>query len=374
LNLALAPNQGGTAVVTVRATDPASAFVEDAFVIQVIRPGARLSVSDANRGEGSAAGVVFTISLSTAATQTITVAYQTVDGTAVAPADYAALGGTVTFSPGVTSRTVKITTVGDVIDEDDETFSLVLSAPTGGATIEDGMGIGTILDNDTAGLSVLDITLTEGNAGTTAAAFTVSLSTPSARDVSVSFATVPVNASATPGVDYTSLSGGLTFPAGSTTPQTVVVDVLGDVIDETNEAFSFQLLNAVNATITRALARATITDDDDPPSVSVSDVTLTEGLSGTKAFVFTLTLSGPSALTTRIHYATADGSAVAGSDYTARTGEIVFSPGVTAMTVSIAVTGDAAVEPDETFFVDLNTPVNLVIGDGQGVGTILNDD
>jgi hypothetical protein len=150
--------------------------------------------------------------------------------------------------------------------------------------------------------------------------------------------------------------------------------VLGDVIDENNEAFSLQLSGAVNATITRSLGRATITDDDDPPSVTIADVTLTEGQSGTKSFVFTFTLSGPSALTTRVRYETADGSATAGGDYTTRTGEVVFSPGVTTMTVAIAVHGDTAVEANETFFVNLNTPTNLTIGDAQAVGTILNDD
>jgi uncharacterized repeat protein (TIGR01451 family) len=373
LTLALAPNVGGTATVTVRATDPGTAFVEDAFVVTVIRPGVRINVSDANRGEGSSAGVVFTLTLSQPVAQTVTVAYQTVDGTATAPADYGALSGTVTFSPGVTSRTVKVTTVGDVIDEDDETFTLVLSSPAN-ATIEDGVGVGTIVDNDTAGISLLDISVGEGNSGITPATFTIALSVPSTKQITVNFATAPVSGGATAGVDYVAQSGVLTFPAGSATPQTVTVDVLGDLIDENNEAFSLQLSGAVNATITRALGRATILDDDDPPSVTIADVTLTEGQSGTKSFVFTFTLSGVSALTTRVRYETANGTATAGSDYTARSGEIVFSPGVTSMTVAIAVAGDTAVEPDEGFFVNLNTPTNLTIGDAQAVGTILNDD
>jgi hypothetical protein len=373
LTLALAATLGGTATVTVRATDPDSAFVEEAFFVTIVRPGVRMSVGDASRGEGSAAGVVFTISLSGPATGTVTASYQTLDGTALATTDYGAVSGTVTFAPGVISRTVKVTTVADVIDEDDETFSLVLAAPVG-ATIEDGVGIGTIVDNDTAGLSVQDLSVTEGHAGAVAATFTVSLSTPSAHDVSVSYATVPVSASATAGTDYVPASGSLTFPAGSTAPHTVTVDVLGDVVDEPNEAFSLQLSNAVQATITRGLARATIVDDDDPPSVVISDVALTEGQSGTKAFVFTLTLSGPSAFTTRVRYETADGSAVAGSDYSTRSGEVVFAAGVTTRTVSVPVIGDTVAEPDETFFVNLHTPVNLTIADVQAVGTILNED
>ena len=292
-------------------------------------------MSDANRGEGSAAGVVFTISLNSPSTQTVTAAYQTVDGTALAATDYGAVSGTVTFAPGVTSRTVKVNTVADVIDEDDETFSLVLGSPVG-AVIEDGVGVGTILDNDTAGLSVQDISVTEGHAGTVTATFTVTLSTPSAYDVTVAYTTVPVSGGAATGTDYLPQSGSLTFPAGSTTPHLVTVDVLGDTMDEPNEAFSMQLSSPVHATLTRALARATILDDDDPPSVVISDVTLTEGQSGTKTFVFTLTLSGPSALTTRVRYETADGTAVAGPDCATRIGEAALSPGATTRTASSA--------------------------------------
>jgi uncharacterized repeat protein (TIGR01451 family) len=373
LNLALTAGAGGTAVVTVRATDPGTAFVEDAFVVTVIRPGVRLSVGDASRGEGSSAGVVFSISLSQPSAQTVTVGYATANATATAPADYAALAGTVTFAPGVTSRTVKITTVGDTIDEDDETFSLLLSGAVG-ATIEDGQGTGTIVDDDTASLTVQDISIVEGTGGTTAATFTVVLSVPSTREITVAFATAPVSGGATAGSDYVARSGVLTFPAGSNASQAVTVDVLGDAVDEPSEAFSLQLSSSVNAVIGRALARATITDDDDPPSVGISDVSLTEGNSGNKAFVFTLTLSAPSALSTRVRYQTADGTAIAASDYTARSGEIVFAAGVTSMPVSIAVIGDTTPEADETFLVNLHTPVNLTIGDAQGLGTILNDE
>ena len=102
-------------------------------------------------------------------------------------------------------------------------------------------------------------------------------------------------------------------------------------------------------------------DDDDPSSVSIGDVSLVEGQSGTKAFVFTVTLSRASGFSTRVSYQTADGTANAGSDYTARSGQIVFAPGVTTMTVSIAVSGDTNPEPTETFLVNLHSPINLTI-------------
>ena len=358
LNLQLTPNRGGTATVTVRATDPGGAFVEDSFLVVIVRPGLRISVSDATRGEGAPGGVTFTVSLSGPSATTVTVNYVTADGTATAGADYSAASGIVTFAPGVTSRTVSMATVADVLDEDDETFTLVLSSPSG-ALLEDGQGIGVIVDNDTASLSVADISFGEGSAGVTVATFTVLLSNPSARVVSVDFATALISASAVAGSDFTMRSGGLIFPTGSNTPQTVTVEVMGDLIDEPNEAFSLVLSNAANASISRAVARATIVDDDDPSSVSIGDVSLVEGQSGTKAFVFTVTLSRASGFSTRVRYQTADGTANAGSDYTARSGQLVFAAGVTTMTVSIAVSGDANPEPTETFLVNLHTPDQL---------------
>jgi hypothetical protein len=258
-----------------------------------------------------------------------------------------------------------------VIDEEDE--SLLLSSAVG-AILDDAEGIGVIVDNDTTSLRVSDITVAEGSGGMTVATFSIVPSVPSARDVSVDFATVVINASAVAGVDFVSRSGRVTFPAGIATPHEVTVEIYGDLTDEPNEAFSLALSGAVNASISRAVARATVVDDDDPSVVSINDVSLEEGQSGTKTFVFTVTLSRASGYSTRVRYDTADGTAVAVSDYTARSGELVFAPGVTTKTISIVVVGDTAAEPDETFLVNLHTPLNLTIGTGQGVGTIRQDE
>ena len=134
------------------------------------------------------------------------------------------------------------------------------------------------------------------------------------------------------------------------------------------------LSNPVNAVIGRAVARVTINDNDLPPSVTVSDVNIVEGNSGIKTLTFTATLSGASGQRARVRYTTADGSALAGSDYLTRTGELVFDPGVTTRTIPITIYGDVNVESDETLLVNLHTPTLLTIGDAQSVGTIVNDD
>jgi len=110
------------------------------------------------------------------------------------------------------------------------------------------------------------------------------------------------------------------------------------------------------------------------PSLSVSDATVTEGNAGTVNAVFTVTLSAASAQTVTVSYATANGSASAGSDYAAASGTLTFAPGTTSQTVTVAVTGDTLPEANETFLVNLGSPTNATIAKGQGQGTILNDD
>ena len=111
---------------------------------------------------------------------------------------------------------MKITTVGDTLDEDDETFSLRARQRRGRHRSRTAQGTGTIVDNDTAGLTVLDISVARARAAPRAATFTVALSVPSTREITVSFATAPVSGGATAGFDYVAQSGVLTFPAGST--------------------------------------------------------------------------------------------------------------------------------------------------------------
>ena len=122
-------------------------------------------------------------------------------------------------------------------------------------------------------------------------------------------------------------------------------------------------------------------DDLMPPSLSIDDVSQTEGDSGTTDFDFTVTLAAPPGLPAwatgvpvTVDYATADGTAASGGDYTAASGTLTFNPGQTSKTVSVSVIGETTYELNETFFVNLSNASGAMIGDGQGSGTILNDD
>ena len=117
-----------------------------------------------------------------------------------------------------------------------------------------------------------------------------------------------------------------------------------------------------------------IPDANAPPSISIDDVAIDEGDSGTTNLVFTVTLSKTSNQTVTVDYATADNTAIAPGDYTSVSNQLSFSPGETSKPITVAVNGDVVNEPNETFFVNLSNPVNAFMGDGQGEGTITNDD
>ena len=113
-----------------------------------------------------------------------------------------------------------------------------------------------------------------------------------------------------------------------------------------------------------------ILDDDPAPAISVNDVGVIEGTSGTTDAVFTLNLSSASSRTVSVNFATADGTATAGVDYQSATGTVVFSAGEISKTVTVLVNSDAVDEPLETFFLNLSVPVNATVADAQGVATI----
>ncbi len=232
--------------------------------------------------------------------------------------------------------------------------------------------MGTITDDDAApALSIGNATVTEGNAGTVDATFTVSLNAASGQTVTVDYATA--NDSAAAGFDYQAAAGTLSFAAGVTT-RTVTVPVNGDLLDENDESFFINLSNALNASIDDAQGLGTITDDDSLPSVAIADVTVTEGDTGTVTASFNVTLAPASGRQVSVSYATADGTATAPADYSATSGGLTFAAGETTKQVTVPVHNDVLDEIDESFTVGLSSPVNATISDDLGLGTITDND
>jgi len=341
----------------------------------LLTPGAAtvpaLSINDASVTEGNAGttNMVFTVTLSASSSQTVTVAYATYQDSATAGLDYTSVSGTLTFAPGETSKTVSVPVIGDRLPEWNETFAVVLSNPTN-ARLLDSVGAGTILDDEPR-FTINDVSGLEGNTGTTSFVFTVSLSLAYDQVVTVNYATADGTAT-TADNDYVGATGTLTFAPGETS-KTLTVTVNGDRLPEPNETFFVNLSASPNALVVKGQGVGTILDDE--PRLTISDVTHKEGNSGTTLFVFTVTLSIAYDVPVTVNYATADGTAtVADNDYQAASGTLTFAPGQTTQTITIRVIGDTKKEADETFFVNLSGATNALILDGQGLGTILNDD
>ena len=219
-------------------------------------------------------------------------------------------------------------------------------------------------------MSISDAQVVEGDSGSSDMVFTVSLSAASATTVSVQYATT--NDTAAAGDDYLGVGGTLVLGPGQT-QATLIVPVFGDTLIESDETFYLDLQGAAGATLTDAHGTGTILDDD-IPSHRVDDVTVTEGDAGTVDATFTVRLSGAYYQTVTVDYATVDGSASAGSDYTAQAGSLEFTPGQTTRTVTVTVSGDEDMEVDEAFHLDLSGAANATVADRRGTATIVNDD
>ena len=220
-------------------------------------------------------------------------------------------------------------------------------------------------------ITINDVTVTEGDTGTKTVDFTVSLSAASAQTVMVNYATA--DGTATAGLDYQTATGTVSFAPGELS-KPITITIIGDTLDEANETFFVNLSNPVNAVIVDNQGQGTINDNDPTPSLSINDVSVNEGNSSTTPASFTVTLSAASSFTVTVNYATADNTANAGSDYQSTSGTLTFNPGETAKPVTVLVDGDTTFEQSESFFVNLSSPTNASILDGQGVGTITNDD
>ena len=366
-----------TETFTVKLTNPVNATITNATGTGTITDNDTppvVSVGPASATEpntGATTPMVFTVTNSARSGFPVTVNYQTVNGTATAPADYTAKSGTVTIPAGSLSATVSVTIVGDVLYEGNDTLTLRISNPVH-ATLGTANGTGTIVENDVRPtVTVANASATEGNSGTTPMVFTVTSSVASGVAATVNYATS--NGTATAPADYTAKTGTVTIPAGSKTA-TFTVLIAGETRYEANETFTVTLSNPVNATLGTASATGTITNQDAPPVVSVAAASVNEGATTTTPMVFTITSSAVSGLPVTVSFATSDGTAHAPGDYMATTGSVTIPAGATSTTFSVLVVGDTLNENNETLSFALSDPVNATLGTATATGTIIDND
>ena len=337
-----------------------------------------LAVDNVSTTEGGAAS--FTITRSGNTSGSSTVKYKTGGGTAKTPEDYTAVGLlSVTFAPDETSKTVAVTTAGDDLPEADETINLTLSTATG-AVITDALGTATIVNDDgSATLTIADVVVDEGT--TTPVTFTIKRSGNTNGTSTVKYKTT--NGTAAAGSDYTAVpQATATFDPGET-ETTVQVTITNDSLDEKNETFTLALSGAVGATAADTAGTATIVDDDGPVTpgpttfLTVDNISVDEGTSGTTAATFTVTRSGVTTGASTVKYKSGGGKALPGSDYTGvplNAPALSFAGGETTKTVTVDVLGDTLPEANETFNLTLTSPTGAVISDASATATIVNDD
>lgn len=345
-----------------------------------------VSAGDVTQAEGNTGSTTFNfpVHLSRAYDQPVTVHYATADGSATAGSDYVATAGDLTFAPGETEKIVPVTVLGDRVPEGGyysdpgEAFSLRLSGASSNASINDSdpFGVGVINDDEPRVWIGDPADVTEGDSGTTPMLFPVRLTVTYDVPVTVTYAPYTNTAAwdtAQPGTDYMGGTRTFTFAPGQTTGF-LAVPVIGDRVHESTESFSVQLTGATYAGFGAYNSQGFVRDNDPLPSVSISDASVREGNAGSVYLVFTVTLTGLSDSAVFVSYGTTDGTATtADHDYRAASGTLTFAPGETSKTISIMVYGDRKKEANETFFLNLSA-YGATIADGQGVGTILNDD
>jgi chitinase len=262
---------------------------------------------------------------------------------------------------------VSVPILGDTMTEGTETFTVNLSVPAN-ATIADAQGVGTIYDNEgPPSFVVTDVTGPEASSGLS---FGVLLTNANSSPVGIDYA----DGTATAGTDYTAVSGTLTFNPGQTS-KSVPVTVADDAIAEDDEAFTLSLSNATGGlAISDVQGIWTIQNDDADPTVSVAAASVDEGDLGTDTMSVPVTLSGPSGRAVDVDFATSDGTATAGIDYTTASGTLVFAAGETSKHIDITVSGDFWDEGNETITITLTAPFNADLGTDVATATITNDD
>ncbi len=387
LNGALVTAKDNPAVVA----DPAHGAAEGGLSRKVdgsrARPqGPTLSAGGASVAEGGAGTeteLEFDVWLGPPSSSRVTVEYADAgSGTATSGVDYAAVeGGTLTFEPGETLKTVRVTVRGDDAVEDDETVVLALSGATG-AELATRTVKGTIRDDDGSRprVSIDSLAVHEPGPGETVAlSFAMSLSAPAARQVTVRYRDAGTG-TATPGTDYDAVTpGSVVFAPGDTT-QALEVTVRGDALDEPAETIVLALANPVNADLPNGYAAGvgTIEDDDDAPTLSAESPSVEEGNSGGRRLTFTLALDRPSGRGLALHYADAGtGTATSGADYEEVSPDtLFFEPGELRKSVDVMILGDTLQELDETVVLRLSSPDSTVLAVSEALitGSIRDDD
>jgi YD repeat-containing protein len=328
----------------------------------------QLSIAAASATEGGTLN--FVVTKSGTATGTVSATCVQVNGTATGGSDFTVAQQVLTFQISDTTKTCSVVSLQDAVYESEHTFSAILQDPVGAVQLTGGSAIGTILDNDPAPtFSVSGGSVTEG----TAIPFTITKSGATELNHGVNYATA--NGTATiADADYSTVSSVRTF-GPSVTTFVLQVPTTTDPKYESNETVLLNLSDPTNgATIATGQATGTMTNNDVAPSFSVNDpAAVVEG----NAITFTVTKGGntSTAMSHSFNWATANGTAVAPSDYTTANGTVTFAAADMQKTFQVQTVTDGVADSAhlETLLVNLTTNVNTneaTLSDSQGTGLV----
>jgi hypothetical protein len=354
--------------------DPAQPVIGgglDAVMAQ-IADGAILQFSASRFVVGENAGsVTLRVTRTGDRSSAVTVNFATRDDTATAGLDYVATSGTLSFAPGETVKTITVRILEDASGEGPETFIVTLSAPTGNGILGGRARVPVdIVDNEpSVNFSPSLFTVVEGGIATV----TVVRGGPLTGTVVVGFTTEDGTArggtAGTPGIDYVSTSGTLTFAPGVST-RTFTVTTVNDALPEPTETIGLRLTSVTGGTPAaflgvRSTAILEIVDNERTLQFTKPTFTVAENAGSA---TITVERHGTLADTVTVRFATSNGTATGGSaagagvDYLTRSGTLTFGPGVDTASFTIPIVNDAIVEGNETVRITLSNAV--VVGGG----------
>ena len=289
--------------------------------------------------------------------------------------------GSVTLAVGESTKTITVNVAADPTLESDEGFTVTLSSPVGATLGSPATATGTIQNDDslpTLAIAATSAIKPEGTGGgSTAFTFMVTRSGDTTGTSSASWAVSGSGANAATATDFT----GGTLPAGSVTfavgeaTKTITVNVAADSTIEKDEGFSVTLSSPSGATLGSPTTATGTIQNDDQPSLSITDALVIEGDSGTTNVTLQVTLSEQSLVPVTVSYAAVDGTAkLSDNDYVGTLGSLTFAVGETSKTITVVVKGDTKFEANETFAVQLSNPTGATIAKSAGTVTIENDD
>ena len=333
-----------------------------------------ISIDDAGIREGSygVKNLMFRVRLSAPLNEYLTIGVRTLDSTATAAdQDYEPLVRQLTFAPGSTAEFFAVAVRGDVRIERTECFGIRLSVPPGIA-VADSEAVGMLVNDDLPTLSIDDALTAEGDIGLRALAFTVRLSEPALDSVVVTVRSSDSTATVAD-ADYVPMNCLLVFPPGSTSAA-VNLKVVGDLKLEHDERLKLRLALPAGAVLADSDAVGTLTNED-LAVLSVVDTAIAEGNSSVQALTFRVRLDPAPFAPVTFHYQTADGTALTGeADYQAVSGDTLFQAGQDQILISVPVQGDALLEGNDRFTLQISQLQGAVSTRPFGIGTICNDE